>query len=336
MSRLQSLRVFIYQRLTAAVEEIIVHLEKTITESEEEMESRHRKLLDTVSNPEEKLLTAVVSAEVQQQLVIKEEVPSEQQEWSNSLEQEDPEHLHIKEEKQDFCNSQEVRSPLQGLHEEDIPNFPFTHVPVKSEDDEEKPISSQLHQKQTEENSEAELPASCSTEPMKTEADGEDCGGSEPDKNLVSGFKCLSGSDDNTSNSSEAMTEDSGCDWKESRKPQTDLSTMKNRVPVNDMGRNTGNKLFSCSKCGRRFGQKHHLQAHMRCHTGERPFGCSLCGKRFAQKGNLTQHLTVHTREKPCSCPVCGERFAQKGNLTQHMTVHTRENFVGERLTKGF
>ncbi|XP_044076053.1 zinc finger and SCAN domain-containing protein 12-like [Siniperca chuatsi] len=334
MSRLQSLRVFIYQRLTAAVEEIIGHLERTITESEEEMECRHRKLLDTVLKPEDTLQPAVFSAEDQQQLVIKEEV-SEQQEWSASPDQEDPERPHVKDEIQDFWTSREVRSQLQGLHQEDITKFPFTPVPVKSEDDEEKPQASQLHQRQTE-NREAEPPASSSTEQMKTEADGEDCGGSEPDRNLVSGFKCLSGSDDKTSHSSEHVTEDSGYDCKEIRLPQTDLNTMKNRGSVDEMGRNTGNKLFSCSKCGKRFGQKHHLQTHMRCHTGERPFSCSLCDKRFTQKGNLTQHLTVHTREKPCSCPVCGERFAQKGNLTQHMTVHTRENFVGERWTKGF
>ncbi|XP_054452539.1 zinc finger protein 354C-like [Anoplopoma fimbria] len=321
MSGLQTVTVFVRQRLTAAVDEIIGHLESTLTEYEEEMECRYRKLLlDTVSKPEEKLQRA----DVQLHLLIKEE----QQEWSPGLDEEDPVRTHIKEEQEVFWTSQEVRTQLPGPQEGE---FTFTPVLVKSEDEEEKPQFLLLHQRQTDEDREAEPPASSSAEQMKTEADGENCGGSEPDRVLVPGFKCLSASDDKTSQCSGAVAEDSNDCWKEIRKPQTDLNILKNKVPVSDMGP----KSFSCSKCGKRFGQKHHLQTHMRCHTGEKPFSCSLCDKRFSQKGNLTQHMTVHTREKPCSCPVCGERFAQKGNLTQHMTVHTRENFVGERLTKG-
>ncbi|XP_040911371.1 zinc finger protein 519-like [Toxotes jaculatrix] len=324
MWRLQSLKVFINQRLTAAVEEVIGRLEKTITEYEEEMAHRHHRLLETALKPEEERQRAVFCADVQQQLVIKEEALSEQQQqqqqqWSPSLDQEDPQCPHIKEEKEDFW-TEEVRSQLTGLHEDHITKLPSTHVPVKSEE-REKSQSSQLHQRQTEDCQETEPTASSSTGQVKTEPDGEDYGGPGPDRILVSDFKFESESDGKTSHSFEA----SGDDWKEIRKPQTDLNTVKNTVPVSDMGCSTAVKSFSCSKCGKRFGQKHHLQTHMRCHTGEKPFSCSLCGKRFTQKGNLTQHLTVHTREKPCSCPVCGERFSQRGNLTQHMTVHTRE-----------
>lgn len=50
MSKLRSLKVFVNQRLTAAVEEILVHFEKTISEYEEEMNRRHHHLqmLDVV------------------------------------------------------------------------------------------------------------------------------------------------------------------------------------------------------------------------------------------------------------------------------------------------
>ncbi|TKS80450.1 Zinc finger protein [Collichthys lucidus] len=305
MSRLQAVKVFIQQRLSAAVEEIFGHLERTITECEEEMENRHQQLLDS------ELQRAVSPGDVQQPLLFKEE----QQDWSAGLEP------RIKDEKEDSWTSQDDEQ-LQGLREEDITKFPFTHVLLKSEDDEDKRQSSQLHQRQTEEKVEAEPRASSSNKQMKTEADGEECGGSEPNRILVSGIKCLSGSNDKTLHSFEAVIKNIGDGWKEIRKTQTDL---KNQISVNDLGQSAVTKPLSCSKCGKRFGQKHHLLTHMRCHTGEKPFSCSLCGKRFSQKGNLTQHLTVHTREKPCSCPVCGERFAQKGNLTQHMTVHTRE-----------
>ncbi|MDG2555499.1 hypothetical protein P7M41_26245 [Vibrio parahaemolyticus] len=46
-------------------------------------------------------------ADVQQLSVVKEEVPPEQQEWSSSVDQEDPEPPHIKEEQEELWISQE-------------------------------------------------------------------------------------------------------------------------------------------------------------------------------------------------------------------------------------
>eukprot|EP00064_Thunnus_orientalis_P022392 superscaffoldBa00007489_g22587 len=115
----------------------------------------------------------------------------EQQEWSSSLDQEDqeePEPPHIKEEQEELWTNQEGEQ-LQRLQEADITKFTFTPVPVKTEDDEEKPQSSQLHQRQTEQ--------------MKTEADGEDCGGSEPARNSHPDRHFQPDTDDKTSDSSE-------------------------------------------------------------------------------------------------------------------------------------
>ncbi|KAM7018083.1 uncharacterized protein LKV04_001783 [Tautogolabrus adspersus] len=124
---------------------------------------RQRQLLDVILTPEIKLQRA----DVQQLLVSKEELPPEQQEWSHILDQEDTKPKHIKEEHEELWSSQEEEQ-LQGPEEADTTKFPFTPVSVKSEDDEEKLQSSQLHQRQTEQ--------------METGVDGEDCGGAEPER----------------------------------------------------------------------------------------------------------------------------------------------------------
>ncbi|XP_049923361.1 uncharacterized protein LOC126404276 isoform X24 [Epinephelus moara] len=219
MSKVQMLRSLVQQRLTAAAEEIFGLVERTIAEYEEELcrskeeNERQRKLLDAVFNPQLRLHRA----DVQQLLVVKEEVPPEQQEWSSSVDQEDPEPPHIKEDQEDpepphikedqeeLWVSQEGEQ-LQGLEEADIINFLSTPVPVKSEDDEEKPQSSQLHQRHTEQ--------------MKTGADGEDCGGPEPARNSDPDTQIQPETHDKTGESSEPETDDSD-EWKETRKYQS-------------------------------------------------------------------------------------------------------------------
>ncbi|XP_029284259.1 uncharacterized protein LOC115006269 isoform X2 [Cottoperca gobio] len=217
MSGLQSLKLFINQRLTAAVEDIFGHFERTITEYEEEMDRRHRKLLAVGLTPEIQLQT---EADVQQQLLVREEVPPEQQEWSSSLDQEYPEPPpHIKEEQEELWSSQEGEQ-LQGLEEADITKFTFTPVPVKSEDDEEKPQSSQLHQRQTEH--------------METGADRDDCGGPEPARKSDPERHLQPDTEDKTGGLD---------DWKETREPQSGLKSLKN-VPSSDSSSSAAKQLM--------------------------------------------------------------------------------------------
>ncbi|XP_071355570.1 gastrula zinc finger protein XlCGF57.1-like [Trachinotus anak] len=273
---------------------------------------RRRKMLDVVFKPETSLRGEVLPSDVRKVIVGEEE----QQDWSSSLDQEHPDPPHIKEEQEELWSSQEGEQ-LQGLEEADFTKFTFTPVPVKSEDDddddEEKPQSSQLHQSQTGENSRIER--------MKTEADGEDCGGPDlqPD------------SDDRASDSSD--TEVSDGDWEETRASHSGLNSLKSSdVTVIDVNCNTVERSFSCSECGQRFGRKPHLNAHMRIHTGEKPFSCSFCGKRFSQKGNSISHMRLHTGEKPFSCSVCNKRFRYSGDVSRHMRIHTGKKKIKRNI----
>ncbi|KAM6946703.1 uncharacterized protein PEZ65_000460 [Lycodopsis pacificus] len=316
-------------------EEEVVWLERcrvlrTIAEYEEELSrseeanKRQRELLDAVLNPE----VRIQRAHVQQLLLAKEEVPSEQQEWSSSLDQEDPEPPHIKEEQEDpetphikeeqedpepphikeeeedpepphikeeqedpepphikeeqeeLCTSQEGEQ-LQGLEEADV-KFSFT--PVKSEDEEEEAQSSQLHQRQTKQ--------------MGTEADGEDCGGPEPDRNFDPDRHPEPDTDEKTGDSSDT---DEGGDGKKTREPQSGLNYVK-PDEVSDSRCSAGEKHFRCSECEKTFGKSHNLKRHMRIHTGEKPFSCSVCKKSFYHHSHLQYHMRTHTGEKPFSC----------------------------------
>ncbi|XP_073319153.1 uncharacterized protein [Pagrus major] len=341
MSKVQTLRVFVKQRLTAAAEEIFELFERTIAEYEEEL-GRHRKLLDAVFKPQVQLHRA----DTQQLQESEEEDPPEQQERSSSLDQEDPPELpHIKEEQEELWTSQEGEQ-LGGLEEADITKFTFS--PVKSEeDDEEKPQSSQLHQRQTEQ--------------METEADGEDCGGPEPAWNFNPDSHLQSATHDEMSQSSDPETDDdvSGaesndrCDWEETREPPPGLNCLHNsEVSVSDVkcytrktlinssdcatsfghegrpqehdGIQAGVKPFICPVCGKSYHIKNSLNTHMRSHSGGR-FSCSVCKKTFHCRRYVVSHMRTHTGEKPFSCSVCDTRFAKSSTLKAHLRVHTGE-----------
>ncbi|XP_049891292.1 zinc finger protein 135-like isoform X1 [Epinephelus moara] len=332
MSKVQMLRAFVNQRLTAAAEEIFELFETTIAEYEEKLEfsskenHRQQKLLDAVYNPE----VRSHRADVQQPFVVKEEASPEQQEWSSSLDQEDPEPPHIKEEQEELWSSQEGEQ-LQGLEEADV-KFTVTSVSVKSEEeDEEIPQSSQFYNRQTEQ--------------METEADGEDCGGPEPARNSDSDTHLQPDTIERTLHS-EPETDDSR-DWEDTQESQSDSNLLQNNeVPVSDMDCNTGKtslrdhagkNCFTCSVCKANFSLSNSLVKHMRIHTEEKPFCCTVCSKRFAQRQHLRRHLTFHSGVKPFSCSVCSKKFTLKQNMKRHLVVHTGEKpFSCSICSKGF
>ncbi|MEQ2192871.1 hypothetical protein XENOCAPTIV_018849 [Xenoophorus captivus] len=270
---------------------------------------------------------------------------------SPDMDQQELQLLHIKEGNERIWANQDQKQ-LNVKEETDYTRFPVTVVHMKSEEDEEKPLFSQLHQHLTEDR---DLPRSISTDQIKAEIKEEDCGTAEtsinPDLNTHGGSSNYSltkdGKDDEEDDDvkhheselkhlSDSETEDSEEDWKESRAPGS--------------GRNAVHKSLSCSECGGKFANRRSLHSHITCHPrlssdcsinetcfrekniidsltnvqkGSKTFNCGECGQGFIRKYNLKQHTKVHTGEKPFSCDVCGKRFCYKSELNMHMRIHT-------------
>ncbi|XP_037535842.1 F-actin-monooxygenase MICAL3-like [Nematolebias whitei] len=121
-------------------------------------------------------MSSVFPADLHQTLLIRADAPEE---WKPDVDQQEPEHLHMKEEKEELWTRMEGEQ-LSVKEETDASWFSFTAVHVKTEDDEEKPLFSQLRHHQTEDR---DVPTSSSADQMKVEADGEDCGGAETSRN---------------------------------------------------------------------------------------------------------------------------------------------------------
>ncbi|XP_053171031.1 zinc finger and SCAN domain-containing protein 12-like [Scomber japonicus] len=280
MSTFESLKEFAEQRLAAAVDEIFEYFEKTVTEYDEELDCYCR-LLDIILQPQIILRRADVRL-----LTDSAEVPPEQQEMSSSLDQESP---RIKEEHEEVWRSQEEEH-LQGLEKADV-----TLICVKSEDDEEKPEFSQLHQSQIVEHREVEAPASFPTKHMKAEVNEEDSGISEPACDV------------------QAVSTDSSLDIYEAE--------TEDRNDLNRLNAGKLHKPFSCLFCEKRFVSKLDLVIHARGHTRGKPFRCSNCAKCFSYRTALKRHMMLHTGEKPFTGRVCDRRLIRKSQIKTQKSV---------------
>ncbi|KAM6899966.1 uncharacterized protein FYW49_018078 [Xenentodon cancila] len=290
-AELSGLRSLLTERLRTAAEEIVGLFEKAVAEYESRVRRSEQEML---RNAELKPDVNAHRAEVQQGR-------SSSPQLEDQL---DPEPPRIKEEQDEIWTSQDE-------------GFAFTTVPLKSEDEEEKPQLTKLHQSQTEE-------------------DGDYVGGPEPAATADSHSLIHSVVEDSFPDTTE--TDESDCDWTQRNKAQSSVDDVKNSGTRGGDARSVAKERpFPCSYCGKRFSLKGNLNRHIRDHTGERPFPCTNCDKSFKDSGSLTAHMRCHTGERPYSCLFCGKNFSGRGNMTRHMRIHTGEKpFTCSLCNKSF
>ncbi|XP_061573576.1 zinc finger protein OZF-like [Cololabis saira] len=312
MSKVNHLREFIGQRLTAAAVEILSVFEKSILEYEEELD-RQRRLLDLAWKPEIRLHRV----EHPQENVCKVEedgVFSDQHldnlERSCSPDQEEPGHPQTTELEED--------SSGQEMKDEDVEvDVSLVNVAdVKVENGEPGPNCGQLllhtspeAQNKDEEGTESLRSDSSKTadpEPMRRHGDHEDA----------------------------AVPSDSNCKSKLTRthtgKKVFSCSTCRKEFSrssnlMDHMKIHTGERLYLCNTCGKSFRHLSNFKSHIYMHTGEKPYICKTCGKGFTQSASLVIHSRTHTGERPYLCNTCGKTFNRSSSLKRHITTHTGE-----------
>ncbi|XP_037544470.1 zinc finger protein 85-like [Nematolebias whitei] len=334
------------QREEVATEKMSEFLETTDADYKEERcrlkdKQQHNKTQNAVFNPKAQLHRL----DVQQMVLIKEEAPDVQM---LGVEQQDPETLNIKEEEEELWTSQEGEQ-FCVKKETDDTGFAFTAVPLKSEEDEEKPLFLQLHQHHVKEE---DLPTSSSADQMKAATGGEDCGGAETTRNpdlKTYGDDCSSsetevseddeGDDVNDSDShlkdlsdSGSEPEDGDKDWKESRAPESGVNTVNKSCSFTEHEkqfhkRSPSAMSSSCLFIKECFEVKKTGGLIKKKLSRQNSFSCEDCGKRFKQKDHLKTHMIVHTGQKAFTCDLCGQSFGRKSTLNTHMMVHTGQKW---------
>ncbi|XP_038841503.1 gastrula zinc finger protein XlCGF57.1-like [Salvelinus namaycush] len=338
MSKLQSFRVFLNERLTAAAVEIFGAVEETVAEYHEENDRLRRLLRIT---PEIKLCRIdSLQLSVSEEEVLPEQQHCEQ-EWSPSLGQENPELPQIKEEQEKLGTSKEEEQ-LQGL-EADIK---FTPSCVKSECDQEDPLQPFTSpQTQTVENRESD-PKQVDLTPFVTvtHVKGLNIHGDPPDnQNNASSHSLAINSDPVGLDSSPPMDPSSSFDPSSSLNPNPSMG--EHRYKPSTTSRKTHHcgemfalkvdlqrhvtlfkkRLSECRFCRKRYNSTCKLKAHVSlCHSGK-PNTCPVCSKTFKLKGDLSKHMRIHTGEKQFKCGDCGKSFNRKEHVTVHKVTHTGE-----------
>ncbi|XP_058505053.1 zinc finger protein 436-like isoform X2 [Solea solea] len=309
------------------------HVEKNITEHEEDVDFQHR-LFNIKWSP----LLKLHRTELPQQHVCKEEeVLTEKQLWNqernSSLDQEEPESL--KEEQEEICTSH-VGEQLELKQEADIIILTLDNVGsdrMEPEPDSDQPLLSHSSPVAERQDHTGSNHVDSVSKPHKTRHKRKSRG------NKVDNVSKIETETQTVKKSFKCDT----CGKKYAHKCALNLHqkvhTEKKEFSCNTCGKcytnkgvllihtrtHTGEKPYSCETCGKTFRQNSHLIAHKITHTGDKSYACETCGKCFGEKQTLIVHKRTHTGEKPHICNICKSGFARKDALMVHTRTHTGE-----------
>ena len=97
-----------------------------------------------------------------------------------------------------------------------------------------------------------------------------------------------------------------------------------------------GEKTLKCDICEKTFKMRNVLYQHRASHFPRR-FSCDFlaCGKKFGTKQNLEAHVRTHTGEKPYKCSVCDSSFKRYHHLKKHVQSYAHLENVMEWKAAG-
>ncbi|XP_030012690.1 zinc finger protein 394-like isoform X2 [Sphaeramia orbicularis] len=315
-------KVFVNERLTAAVEEIVQVFERTIAKYEEEASSRQQEIERLRG-----LLQSKHNTGSSQTYISNDEIPPEQhqheQEESLSVDGRDSVLPHIKEESQELWSSQEEddqaqdfedanRNPLHfstqnseiEQHLQDLlgsknVQYVLPHSSVPSV----KPL---VHDERLQNGNKIQRAATCLTTSHLTHRSQTSC---------VTSIESMENSHLNP------LTTDHHCCL-------CDKSFSSRQYLINHAFRMHSKETdVACAVCGKTFDSSDNLHAHLKSYKAMKV--CCICGKQCKRMSALTEHMISHTGEKLHRCNVCGKGCSRKADLKVHMRKHTGEKPFG-------